>query len=135
LFDGRRDAELAEGGWFGGQRPSETPWRGVRHGKVDGRLMAALEAFRAAGAAVHPLDAVRVRCEQALEALTTTAEEDVEQLGADGTTPLSTLLLRYRLGKKVVLMTLVELCKSALQEAGADDPSSSPVVDVGLQPR
>ena len=121
---GCRDTELAEGGWYGAQRPSETPWRAVRHGKVDGRLMAALEAFRDVGAvALHPLDAVRARCEEVLDALATTAEEDAELLGTPGATPIDVLLLRYRLGKKVVLMTLVELCKRAVLETDAQDGS------------
>jgi hypothetical protein len=121
--DGCRAIELADGGWYGAQRPSDTPWRAVRHGKVDGRLMAALEAFQEAGAALHPLEAVRARCEELLDALTTTAEEDVELLDTQGATPITVLLLRYRLGKKVVLMTLVELCKRALLETEAEDGS------------
>uniref|UniRef100_A0A7S0QT59 Rubisco LSMT substrate-binding domain-containing protein n=1 Tax=Pyramimonas obovata TaxID=1411642 RepID=A0A7S0QT59_9CHLO len=114
-----RETEAAEGMAFevvAGQRPSEMALRVLRSGEVDGRLMAALEALHSAGGGVHPLEAIVHRCAEVLSEFPTTAEDDVgilQEANAE-LSDLAKLLIRYRIGKKVVLMTVIELCNQEL---------------------
>eukprot|EP00854_Cymbomonas_tetramitiformis_P008028 gene8028-9539_t len=83
--------------------------------------MEALEAYapNAADACVplHPLEAVRRRCVDVMNHFDSSPEEDAALLSDGGKLSDSMkLLMRYRLGKKVVLLTVMELCKIAIEE-------------------
>ncbi|KAK3272476.1 hypothetical protein CYMTET_19226, partial [Cymbomonas tetramitiformis] len=111
------EAEALDGGWKGGPRPSETGFRAVRSGQVDERLMAALDSFKSGGVPLHPLEAVRRRCVDVMNHFDSSPEEDAALLSDGGKLSDSMkLLMRYRLGKKVVLLTVMELCKIAIEE-------------------
>mmetsp|Transcript_34961 Transcript_34961/g.48478 ORF Transcript_34961/g.48478 Transcript_34961/m.48478 type:complete len:247 (+) Transcript_34961:3-743(+) len=114
-----REVELQEGGWLHGKRASETTLRALRGGMVDERLMALLEHFHISGVGLlSPLKAIQRRCTELLNNFDTSAEADAEALseGGEDMTNSTALIMRYRLAKKVVIMTLIEICEGEIQE-------------------